>query len=76
MGRPEKPEPRDLKKKITPNLTQWDCYNLFAGVAWTPTSTGDQNGTGRTLGDCEHYDDTEYQRELEQWEDEQYEANQ
>lgn len=75
MEKPEPPNPKDLNKKITPNLTQWDCYNLFNGVAWTPTSTGDQNGTGRTLGDCEHYDDTEYRRKLAEWEERQYETD-
>lgn len=58
------PNPEDAKEKpvkVTES-TQWDCYNLYPGIYWHPKTPGAK------LGPCVHYDDSEYQRQLAEYE--------
>lgn len=63
-GPPNPEDAKELPKQVTVT-TQWDCYNLLPGIVWEPITPGNTEGL------CIHYDDSEYQRQLAEWEEHQ-----
>lgn len=64
--KPNPPSIMSLPFKVT-RTTRNQCHNIFKGLFWVP------DRPGSSYGPCTHPDDSEYQRQLDEWEEKQAE---